>query len=599
VSNPVERLTSALSDRYEIDRELGQGGMATVYLADDAKHDRKVALKVLRPELAALIGAERFLNEIRVTANLQHPHILPLHDSGEADGFLFYVMPYVEGDTLREKIQREKQLGIDEAVDITKAVAAALDYAHRHDVIHRDIKPENVLIHDGQALVADFGIALAVSEAGGTRLTETGLSVGTPHYMSPEQAMGDRELDARSDVYSLGAMLYEMLAGDPPYTGSTAQAIVAKVITEKAPPVTTHRDTVPAHVAAAITKALSKLPADRFTSAADFAAALTNPAFALPTTAAPGAPADLAVARRAQWARFAWPAVATVIAGLALWGWLRPEPPTAVMRYGLALPPDQPLTDAFHPTFAIAPDGSWTVYVGPGDGGGQLWVKARDRYEATPLSGTVGAQGPVVSPDGEWIAFIADGQLRKVPAGGGSAITLTDSVQMQLRSATWLDDGSLVFANVGWSLMRVPDVGGAAEVLCRAAKRASRGSRRAVYVVRRQLSQRVGVLGARPGVGRGAVAECRRRSIVVLRHGPSRLCAPGWRRLCRSLRSRGARARGRGRARARRSQGGSANRPRFRVIAGGDADDDRWPDRYGAYGGASCVGRSRRDGHPH
>jgi serine/threonine-protein kinase len=439
--------------------------MATVYLADDIKHDRKVALKVLRPELAAVIGADRFLQEIKVTANLQHPHILPLHDSGDADGFLFYVMPYVEGETLRDKIHREKQLGIDEAVDITKAVAAALDYAHRHNVIHRDIKPENVLIHDGQALVADFGIALAVSQAGGTRLTETGLSVGTPHYMSPEQAMGDRELDARSDVYSLGAMLYEMLAGDPPYTGSTAQAIVAKVITEKAPPVTTHRDTVPAHVAAAITKALSKLPADRFTSAADFAAALTNPAFALPTTAAPGAPADLAVARRAQWARFAWPAVATLIAGLALWGWLRPEPPTAVTRYGLALPPDQPLTDAFHPTFAIAPDGSWIVYVGPGDGGGQLWVKARDRYEATPLSGTVGAQGPVVSPDGEWIAFIADGQLRKVPAGGGSAITLTDSVQMQLRSATWLDDGSLVFANVGWSLMRVPDVGGAAEVV--------------------------------------------------------------------------------------------------------------------------------------
>jgi serine/threonine-protein kinase len=359
----LERLRNAISERYSIEHELGAGGMATVYLADDVKHDRKVALKVLRPELAAVIGAERFLQEIKVTANLQHPHILPLHDSGDADGFLFYVMPYVEGETLRDKLHREKQLGIDEAVDITKAVAAALDYAHRHDVIHRDIKPENVLIHDGQALVADFGIALAVSQAGGTRLTETGLSVGTPHYMSPEQAMGDRELDARSDVYSLGAMLYEMLAGDPPYTGSTAQAIVAKVITEKAPPVTTHRDTVPTHVAASISKALSKLPADRFTSAADFAAALTNPAFALPTTAALHAPADLTVARRAQWARFAWPAAAAVLASLTLWGWLRPESPTPVTRYGLALPPDQPLTDVFHPTFAIAPDGSWIVYV--------------------------------------------------------------------------------------------------------------------------------------------------------------------------------------------------------------------------------------------
>jgi serine/threonine protein kinase len=235
MSEITARLSTAIADRYRIERELGAGGMATVYLAHDVKHERKVALKVLRPELAAVIGAERFLAEIKVTANLQHPHILPLHDSGEADTFLYYVMPYVEGETLRDKIDREKQLGVEEAVEITRSVAAALDYAHRQNVIHRDIKPENILLHDGQALVADFGIALALSHAGGARLTETGLSIGTPHYMSPEQAMGDRELDARSDVYSLGAMLYEMLAGDPPYTGSTAQAIVAKVITEKAP----------------------------------------------------------------------------------------------------------------------------------------------------------------------------------------------------------------------------------------------------------------------------------------------------------------------------------------------------------------------------
>jgi serine/threonine-protein kinase len=231
----TQQLKTALADRYVIEQELGAGGMATVYLAHDVKHNRKVALKVLRPELAAVIGAERFLKEIEVTANLQHPHILPLHDSGEADTFLYYVMPYVEGETLRDTIDREKQLSINDAVEITRSVAAALDYAHRKGVIHRDIKPENVLMHDGQPLIADFGIALAVSHAGGTRLTETGLSIGTPHYMSPEQAMGDRELDARSDVYSLGAMLYEMLAGDPPYMGNTAQAIVAKVITEKAP----------------------------------------------------------------------------------------------------------------------------------------------------------------------------------------------------------------------------------------------------------------------------------------------------------------------------------------------------------------------------
>jgi serine/threonine-protein kinase len=280
MSEITARLTTAIADRYRIERELGAGGMATVYLAHDVKHERKVALKVLRPELAAVIGAERFLAEIKVTANLQHPHILPLHDSGEADTFLYYVMPFVEGETLRDKIEREKQLGVTEAVEITRSVAAALDYAHRQEVIHRDIKPENILLHDGQALVADFGIALALSHAGGARLTETGLSIGTPHYMSPEQAMGDRELDARSDVYSLGAMLYEMLAGDPPYTGSTAQAIVAKVITEKAPSVTVHRDTVPHHVAASITKALAKLPADRFPTALSFSEALVRPGLA-------------------------------------------------------------------------------------------------------------------------------------------------------------------------------------------------------------------------------------------------------------------------------------------------------------------------------
>jgi serine/threonine protein kinase len=237
----LEVLQAALHDRYTLERELGRGGMALVYLGHDLRHGRKVAVKVLRAELAAVIGAERFLHEIRVTANLQHPHILPLHDSGVAGSYLFYVMPYVEGESLRSRLAREKQLAVEEAVEIGCAVAHALDYAHRHSVIHRDIKPENILLHDGQALVADFGIALAVSAAGSDRLTETGLSIGTPQYMSPEQAMGDRALDARSDIYSLGCTVYEMLAGDPPYTGSTAQAIVAKVITEKPPPITTAR----------------------------------------------------------------------------------------------------------------------------------------------------------------------------------------------------------------------------------------------------------------------------------------------------------------------------------------------------------------------
>src|SRR4051812_22133768 len=251
--------------------------MATVYLAEDLKHGRRVAIKVLHPELSAVLGGERFLGEIKVTANLQHPHILGLIDSGEADGLLYYVMPYVTGESLRARLQRERQLPVEDALRIAREVASALDYAHRQGVVHRDIKPENVLLHDGVALVADFGIALAATKAGATRMTATGLSLGTPAYMSPEQAMGDRDVDARSDVYSLATTLYEMLVGDPPYSGSTAQAIVAKVLTEKPVPVKVHRDTVPTNVAAAIQKALHKLPADRFHSAADFAKALATP----------------------------------------------------------------------------------------------------------------------------------------------------------------------------------------------------------------------------------------------------------------------------------------------------------------------------------
>src|SRR5438552_323727 len=231
------RLTSALADRYEVQREVGAGGMATVYLARDIKHDRDVAIKVLHPDLGAALGSERFLSEIKTTAKLQHPHILPLLDSGEADSLLYYVMPFVVGESLRARIERERQLPINEAVRITREVASALDYAHRHGVIHRDIKPENILLHDGQALVADFGIALAVSAAGGGRLTQTGLSLGTPQYMSPEQAVGERTIDARSDIYSLGAVTYEMLTGDPPFAGSTVQAVVAKIMTERPTPI--------------------------------------------------------------------------------------------------------------------------------------------------------------------------------------------------------------------------------------------------------------------------------------------------------------------------------------------------------------------------
>jgi eukaryotic-like serine/threonine-protein kinase len=274
----LERLDAALAGRYAIERELGSGGMATVYLANDLKHQRKVAVKVLRPELASALGPDRFLREIEIAAKLSHPHILALYDSGAADGFLFYVMPYIKGESLRQKLERERQLSIDEALGITRQVASALDHAHAQGLIHRDIKPENVLLHEGEAMVADFGIALAVSAAAGERLTETGVLVGTPDYMSPEQATGERALDARSDVYSLGCVLYEMLAGEPPYTGPTAQALIAKRLVDPVPAVRRLRTAVATGVEQALTRALARIPADRFASAGAFAEALTKPA---------------------------------------------------------------------------------------------------------------------------------------------------------------------------------------------------------------------------------------------------------------------------------------------------------------------------------
>src|SRR5687767_3847130 len=258
----IASLGAALQGRYTVDREIGRGGMATVYLARDVRHNRAVALKVLNPELGAVLGVERFLAEIEVTANLQHPNLLPLFDSGEASGMLFYVMPFIEGESLRARLDREKQLPVDEAIRITTAIANALDYAHRHKVIHRDLKPENILMLEGQPLVADFGIALAVSKAGGERITQTGLSLGTPQYMSPEQATGDRVVDGRADIYSLGAMLFEMLVGDPPHHASTSQAIIAKVLTERPTSVRLSRPSVPVHIEAAVARSLEKLAAD-------------------------------------------------------------------------------------------------------------------------------------------------------------------------------------------------------------------------------------------------------------------------------------------------------------------------------------------------
>ncbi|CAN5921451.1 hypothetical protein BH11GEM2_BH11GEM2_15640 [soil metagenome] len=268
-------LQAALAGQYRVERELGAGGMATVYLAHDVKHDRAVAIKVLKPELAASIGAERFLKEIRVTANLQHPHIVPLYDSGEAGGALYYVMPLLTGESLEDRLERESMLPVDEAVRIARQIAGALDFAHRKGVVHRDIKPANILLQDGEVLVADFGIALGLREADTARITGTGLSLGTPRYMSPEQAVGEREVDARSDIYSLGALTYEMLAGEPPVTGANAQAMIAKLMTGKPTPLRVVRTGVPPAVDAAVMRALAKQPADRFASAREFSDALT------------------------------------------------------------------------------------------------------------------------------------------------------------------------------------------------------------------------------------------------------------------------------------------------------------------------------------
>ena len=330
MSEVLTRLFPALADRYRIEREIGSGGMATVYLARDLKHDRDVALKVLRPELGAVLGVDRFLNEIKISARLDHPHILTLIDSGAADGFLYYVMPLVRGESLRNKLDRERQLGLDEALDITKQITSALDYAHRQGVVHRDIKPENILIHEGEAVLTDFGIARAVKEAGGSRLTETGLSLGTPQYMSPEQATGDREIDSRSDVYSMAAVVYEMLAGEPPHTGANVQAIIAKLLTERPTRLRVIRDTVPEGVDSAVAKALAKLPVDRYANAGDFARALATPGTAAPSRLS---------ARSRRWVPFAiGGAVATVAAiAAALVLALKPAAPPLPDRVQLTL----------------------------------------------------------------------------------------------------------------------------------------------------------------------------------------------------------------------------------------------------------------------
>ena len=465
----LARLNDALSDRYHVARQLGEGGMATVYLAEDLKHRREVAIKVLRPELAAMVGAERFLAEIEVTANLQHPHILALYDSGEADGLLYYVMPYVAGETLRERLDRERQLPVDEALRIAKAVASGLDYAHRQGVVHRDIKPANILLQDGQPLLADFGIALAVQEAGGGRLTETGLSLGTPYYMSPEQATSEQDPGPRSDVYSLGCVLFEMLTGDPPFTGSTAQAVLGKILTSEPPLITGQRKTVPPHVDAVIQRALQKVPADRFGSAAEFAKSLDDPGSTALRTPAAGPAAGTGRSDLPSW--LPWGVAAVAVAALG-WSWLAPgaavearEDDAGVMRAVMELPENASV--ALEGTVAISDQGDLVVVNARNAGEMQLLQRRMDAMEFEPVAGTDDAQGAFLSPDGRWVAFRVEGRgLWRVPLAGGPAEVMDE--RGEWAPGEWADDGTIYYSrSYSSGLWKIPPGGGGPEELTR------------------------------------------------------------------------------------------------------------------------------------
>ncbi len=441
-------LSAALADRYRIERELGAGGMATVYLAHDLKHEREVAIKVLHPDLAAALGGERFLSEIKTTAKLNHPHILPLLDSGSADGFLFYVMPYVTGETLRTRLERETQLPVADALRIAHEVADALEAAHALGIVHRDIKPENILLQGTHALVADFGIALAVQSAGGARMTQTGLSLGTPQYMAPEQAMGDRAVDHRADIYALGAVTYEMLTGEPPHTGPSAQAIVAKLLTEAVRPVSVLRPTVAAHVDAALHVALEKLPADRFATVHEFSEALRGGTGArtLGPFATPGVGSGAAHAPRRS-TLLAGAALLALVSGAA--GWLlRPASPSPATAQQVVLWKTDLIVDGAYsqPMQAdLAPDGSALFYTDSSAAGWMLYRKARDEPIGAPMLGSEGAVLALVSPDSRTVAFMTkDGKLRKLPAEGGTPTTIFDVGTGAV--GAWLDDGTIIVA---------------------------------------------------------------------------------------------------------------------------------------------------------
>ncbi|MEO8577044.1 MAG: protein kinase [Gemmatimonadales bacterium] len=443
----ASRLSEALAGRYDIQRELGSGGMATVFLAKDLKHDRDVAIKVLHPDLGAALGSERFLAEIRTTARLQHPHILPLLDSGEANGLLYYVMPYVTGESLRDRLEREEQLPINAAVSIASEIADALSAAHELGIVHRDIKPENILLRGNHALVADFGIALAVQHAGGARMTQTGLSLGTPQYMSPEQAMGERTIGPRSDIYSLGAVAYEMLAGEPPFSGHSVQAIVAKVMTERPVPLSTIRNTVPPNVENAVMTALAKLPADRFATAAEFAAALANASASGSQTVA-----TLGARERAR-----DPLVLGLGAGVVALGAavallaMKSSTPEDAFPYRIEIPA---VAEQATGTASLSPDARSVVFVGRDENQvNVLYVRKLDELTSQQIAGTARAAGPVFSPDGKWIAYVQGRRkIMKVPVDGGAPVTLGDV--FDYGGVAWSSSGDVVAGSGGMELGR-------------------------------------------------------------------------------------------------------------------------------------------------
>jgi Tol biopolymer transport system component len=478
MSDSITHLTKALEGRYIVERELGEGGMATVYLAEDVKHHRKVAVKVLKPELAAIVGADRFLAEIETTARLQHPNILPLFDSGEANGFLFYVMPYVAGESLRDRLEREKQLPVDEAVRIATEVAEALHSAHGHGVIHRDIKPANIMVSQGRPLLADFGIALAVSAAGGSRLTETGLSLGTPQYMSPEQATGDQVVGPASDIYSLGCVLYEMLVGEPPYTGSSAQAILGKVITLEPTSVTEQRRAVPAHVDATVAKALEKVPADRFGSARDFAAALADEGFrhgsGVPS-AGSASPVVKAVALGG------WVA-AVALGGLWLASVFGPEPAPPVRTFSLVYAGEAGPSE----WMGLTPDGSALILSDQQRSSDfSLVVQRLDDGTRFSIPNSAGGLDPAVSPDGSEVAFGGD-ELHVAALTGGTVRTLTENAQ-NVCCIRWGGDGYIYFSLGEGDIHRVRPSGSQSEVVLESAEAEQLGYYQPVGDARRAI----------------------------------------------------------------------------------------------------------------